>query len=338
MPIKDFPDLKFFALFLFIFLVLIFGSIVAPALTPEWYSIDFFLAIFCIIAIIVSYLPETSIMARKMKSAVTQYYVYGTMDNPFTQGQSDGTKKLRITMFIGVLFSLAFIVPKLLQTPLLDLSIVLPGTLALTLSSGAGQILSSDFIVTFIQPILEETFRAGILDKTIAGWSATWLGIGIITIMVGALLMFFLFTTAFYVGLIILIVGIIFTIVTRNRPIRWSITPGFWNQQLGIWAAALIFGGLHAYAYSSVPNFQAAFIGIVAFGGILSEIDMIMHSISPSIVIHSAYNAIAFANTNFVYILVGTGMTTLLIFVIYYLYPLGTKTLRGYQQTTVTGV
>jgi hypothetical protein len=316
-------DVNWIALLFFLYLVLFVTSILAPSLQPVWYTIDLIIMTFNLFGIIFSMAPEGNIISQKMKAAVTYFYNYGSMDSAFTKNIGNSQTRLKLMMFFGLIGGIAIILPSLLGIKAVDFSIVLP-TLALSLTGAlTAQIFTSDFVVTFIQPVIEETWRAGIMDKTIAGWSTTYLGIGITIMLTGVLIMFLLFSTAFFIGLILMLFGAAFTYLTKNkRSYKPSPNVNRINRQMGIFASAIIFGGLHGYSLTlaAVPNIQGAIIGVIIFGVLLSEIDYALNSVVPSIIIHSMWNAIAFASGIILYEVIGLIISGLLAYIVYYLF------------------
>lgn len=318
----DYADIKFLALYLLMYLVVFFTSIASPSLSPTWYTIDIGILIFSMVAIIISMLPESNFVYKRMNIALTQFYIYGTMKNPITELLPEGTPRLNRIIILSIGLGVPIIIIGLLKGafPGLNLALLLPGTLAITASTTLSTFFSNDFIVAFFQPVIEETLRAGILDRTIAGWSATFLGIGLITFFLGLTIMF-LIPSFFYIGLIILLAGGVFAYATRNRQIKGTIDPGFVNRQIGILIAAIFFGGLHAYVLQGSANFQTGIFTIIAFAIVLSEIDFALNSVVPSIILHSIWNAIAYAAGSISYIITGFLINGFLIFLLRIIYP-----------------
>jgi hypothetical protein len=177
---------------------------------------------------------------------------------------------------------------------------------------------------------LEETLRAGVLDKTIAGWFSTWLGGGVCLTFFGLVVMGLAFNALGFIGLVLVILGLLLIYFGRNsEPLTAG--PSGLQTHAGIVAAAAFLAGIHGYVLSTTTGsgFQNSLIFLTLFFIALSELDLALKSVTPSIVIHGIYNAIVFAAGNWLYALVGLFLSSVQSYIIYSIYPVRLRRQRS---------
>ena len=177
-----------------------------------------------------------------------------------------------------------------------DFSIIVP--LALTPAAIGASYGFTYFIDAFMAPFLEETWREGVLRPSLEVWLQV-VGIGPTLFFLGGAVAFILLSSAFWIGIIIAIAGLVIWLVPKVRDAAIIKSSGKSILALAILAilsaiiASFLWAALHVFAYGQVPNFGSALLAVFALGIVFTVIDIVFwKSVIPGLIAHSVVNGI----------------------------------------------
>lgn len=169
---------------------------------------------------------------------------------------------------------------------------ILPSSVHSIAVGALGGSLLLSFVDEFIAPLLEETWRAGTIIPSLKVWIPK-VGIGPIIAVLGIIMTVLLYTSAFYIGLIVIAIGIIIfftpfgkrsSVNESRRVISLIVTI------VAIVIGSVLFGAIHGNAYLDQSNFEGALLGAIVFAIFLSVPNAVADSTMPGHTIHSQTN------------------------------------------------